>query len=115
MREMQELIDTNMVSSWFVYNAPTSPVGFGFFDSLTDHSLANGIEHLVDNPPVYHSPYSSGMYDFRASRGAPVSSEIRPINKAVRYIKYTNAPVLPNIPDPPISKIYYRYIAKVRY
>jgi len=47
-----------------------------------------------------HVKYSHGRYD--NARSIPVSNEIRPVNKAVRYIKYTNPTAA------------YRYIAKVK-
>lgn len=47
---------------------------------------------------------------FNAKLVIPTDNEIRPVNKAVKFIKYTNAAVLPNIPDPPQSKVYYRYL-----
>jgi len=49
-----------------------------------------------------------------ASRVVPISNEIRPVNKAVKYIKHT-ALTLANIPTTPNAPVNYRYIAKVRY
>jgi len=51
---------------------------------------------------------------FNLSRVTPTANEIRPINKAVKYIKHT-ALTLTAIPATPNAPVNYRYIAKVRY
>jgi len=51
---------------------------------------------------------------FNASRVTPTSNEIRPVNKAVKYIKHT-ALTLADVPATPSTQTDYRYIAKVKY
>jgi len=53
-------------------------------------------------------------FDFDNSRVTPTANEIRPVNKAVKYIKHT-ALTLANIPETPNAPVNYRYIAKVRH
>lgn len=86
IREIYGWFDTNIIASWFVYNAPTTSSGHGAFGNVVDPSITAGYEQIVSSAGVRHSNYSSGMYDFYASRMVPVSNEIRPVNVAVKYI-----------------------------
>jgi len=52
--------------------------------------------------------------EFDTSRQVPYANEIRPVNKAVKYIKHT-ALTLADVPITPNAPVNYRYIAKVRH
>jgi len=73
--------------------------------------LSNTQYAPTSNSAVHHD--SDGV-KFVASRVTPTANEIRPVNKAVKYIKHT-ALTLANIPATPNAPVDYRFIAKVRY
>jgi len=50
---------------------------------------------------------------FDASKVVPVANENRPINKAVKFIKFSGV-TLPAMPQTPVRAINFRYIVKVR-
>jgi len=78
-----------------------SDVSNGVFSSYSHHQGSSG--YNISTTSATSSAFLGGWsYSFHASRGTPTSNEIRPVNKAVRYVKYT-----------PAQKNY-RYIAKVR-
>jgi len=89
------------------------------YDYASDSTTAHG-SFSVGGRTTNLSSGGTGRYDteytlnFRSSFITPTANEIRPVNKAVKYIKHT-ALTLADIPSTPNAPVNYRYIAKVRY
>lgn len=83
-----------------------------------EYVVASGAFYPIRFGETYEHPSgrsggSNGAY-FDASRVVPVANENRPVNKAVKFIKYTNSPIMPDLPEPPEYSQRFRYIVKVR-
>lgn len=73
----------------------------------------SSVRGMKANNPVFTDPNKATVY-FQASRVTPASNEIRPVNKAVKFIRFDGSG-LTNFPQTPQIKTNYRYIVKVRY
>jgi len=76
----------------------------GPFYVVSGSHIGNAYQHDTDNCSMV----------FMTSRVIPTSNEIRPVNKAVKFIKAAGAS-LADFPKTPPTQTNYRYIVKVKY